>query len=268
MALTSESSAGRALARIIERSGIDFERLGDEDRTGYRAKEFERNKGFVIEIVETTTRFFLSFSLESAAADLARSIRKNVEETIDQVELITTTRLISETLVMRVNDLPIQGIREGLATQTWRSFSIEDVIDKPLDEDLLKAKVESTLTIVLASLPTEEIEPDFSVDTEFEIEGALKTGSITKYERSPKNRRICLALFGYDCRVCGINLEDKYGPIAQEFIHVHHIVPLSRLDGPMVIDPQIDLIPVCPNCHYVMHRIDPPLHPEILAKDL
>lgn len=36
-------------------------------------------------------------------------------------------------------------------------------------------------------------------------------------------------------------------------IHVHHIVPLSKIGAEYKLDPIKDLIPLCPNCHAVVH---------------
>ena len=48
-----------------------------------------------------------------------------------------------------------------------------------------------------------------------------------------------------------ILLKDSYGEIGEGFIHVHHIIPVSRLviEKDYKINPIEDLIPVCPNCH-------------------
>jgi 5-methylcytosine-specific restriction protein A len=35
---------------------------------------------------------------------------------------------------------------------------------------------------------------------------------------------------------------------------VHHVKPLYELDAEVVIDPVNDLVPVCPNCHAIIHR--------------
>ena len=91
-----------------------------------------------------------------------------------------------------------------------------------------------------------------------EIEGKVQEITSNKYERSKKNRSICLAFYGYDCQGCGINLEHKYGSIASRFIHVHHITPVS-VSGEHVVDPIKDLIPLCPNCHSIVHLESPPV---------
>lgn len=86
-------------------------------------------------------------------------------------------------------------------------------------------------------------------------EGTAHRRSVTSYERNPQAREACLARYGYSCRICGLNFEQKYGEVGKDFIHVHHIDFISSSGGvPHDIDPVKDLIPVCPNCHAMLHR--------------
>ena len=56
-----------------------------------------------------------------------------------------------------------------------------------------------------------------------------------------------------------MNFRERYGPIGQEFIHVHHLTPLSEIRKSHKVDGAKDLRPVCPNCHAMLHRgQDPP----------
>jgi 5-methylcytosine-specific restriction protein A len=43
------------------------------------------------------------------------------------------------------------------------------------------------------------------------------------------------------------------------FIHVHHTTPVSQLTTGYIIDPLTDLVPVCPNCHAMLHKENPHL---------
>ena len=95
-------------------------------------------------------------------------------------------------------------------------------------------------------------------------EGDSRRIEVNKYERNPLNRKLCLAAHGYDCAVCGMNFERRYGIIGHNFIHVHHTVPISQLGKGYIIDPLSDLLPVCPNCHAMLHKVDPPMEPEKL----
>lgn len=93
-------------------------------------------------------------------------------------------------------------------------------------------------------------------------EGARKTVTTNAYERSPQARAACIAHFGTCCSVCDLLLEDRYGSIAAGFIHVHHVVPVSKIGPDYRVNPKKDLRPVCPNCHAVLHRRQPPLSVE------
>lgn len=90
-------------------------------------------------------------------------------------------------------------------------------------------------------------------------EGAVTSVLVNKYERSPKNRKLCIEHFGLSCLGCGFNFEAFYGDLGEEFIIVHHTVPVSKLGPDYVINPKSDLIPLCANCHSIVHRKDPPL---------
>lgn len=90
--------------------------------------------------------------------------------------------------------------------------------------------------------------PEVICDSKF-YEGAKKSIYVNSYERNSKAREECIAYHGFNCKVCGINFEDEYGSIGVGFIHVHHIVPLSEIKKEYILNPQKDLIPVCPNCH-------------------
>lgn len=52
---------------------------------------------------------------------------------------------------------------------------------------------------------------------------------------------------------------DVYGELGTDFIHVHHEVPLHTLGGPQNVDQVKDMKPLCPNCHAMVHRANPPI---------
>ena len=84
--------------------------------------------------------------------------------------------------------------------------------------------------------------------------GAKKQVRVNAYERDPRARRACLKHYGYTCAVCGFEFEKRYGELGKNFIHVHHLNPLSLTDEGYLLDPVADLRPVCPNCHAMLHR--------------
>lgn len=84
-------------------------------------------------------------------------------------------------------------------------------------------------------------------------EGNYEQISTNKYERSPEARRKAIEYHGLTCMVCGINFEETYGELGHGFIHIHHIVPISST-GKTKVNYEKDLVPVCPNCHAMLHR--------------
>lgn len=95
-------------------------------------------------------------------------------------------------------------------------------------------------------------------------EGAATQVMVNRYERDRKARRAALAWHGHLCKVCGIDMMKVYGEIAKGFIHIHHLVPLSDIKENYSLDPKKDLIPVCPNCHAMLHQRNPPFSLEEL----
>ena len=106
------------------------------------------------------------------------------------------------------------------------------------------------------------------IDDKDYYEGGLKRVEINRYERNPVNRELCLAANGYTCAICGFNFEKTFGSIGHNYIHVHHIVPVSSMTEQYIINPAKDMIPVCPNCHAMLHKQDPPFLPEELKEIL
>lgn len=88
-------------------------------------------------------------------------------------------------------------------------------------------------------------------------EGAFKKISVNAYERSKKAREKCLAFHGYICAVCEFDFESTYGAMGKNCIHVHHLVEISSIGEKYVVNPEKDMAPVCPNCHYIIHRRKP-----------
>ena len=91
-------------------------------------------------------------------------------------------------------------------------------------------------------------------DEENFFEGAVMNVKVNKYERNPEARKKCIEKHGCRCVICGFDFEQTYGIIGKGFIHVHHLIPISSIKKEYVVDPEKDLIPVCPNCHSMLHQ--------------
>lgn len=100
-----------------------------------------------------------------------------------------------------------------------------------------------------------EMEPEDSDDDESRTEGGVKIFLGKRYERDPINRKRAIEIHGLSCAVCNFNFEEAYGELGTGFIEIHHVNPLSQQKGvPKEVNPITDLVPVCSNCHRMIHR--------------
>ncbi len=95
-------------------------------------------------------------------------------------------------------------------------------------------------------------------------EGKALRALVNRYERDQKAREACIQHYGAQCYACKLDFSSKYGEELCGFIHVHHKIPLSLIKESYQVDPIKDLIPLCPNCHAVVHKFLPPLSIEEL----
>lgn len=138
-----------------------------------------------------------------------------------------------------------------LINQHWTSQSSGISIQPHLVDEL-----EALWFDLLATKPINENPFIYIEDTRHQIftEGLITEVRLTRYERNPYARKVCLEHYGYSCSVCKFNFEQVYGDIGKNFVHVHHLTPLANIGRVYNVDPVEDLRPVCPNCHAMLHR--------------
>lgn len=92
-------------------------------------------------------------------------------------------------------------------------------------------------------------------EKEYLSEGKTKQILVNSFERNRKARQECIDYYGeYKCQICGFDFEKVYGEIGKNFIEVHHKIPLSEIRDNYIINPKNDLLPICPNCHAMIHK--------------
>lgn len=99
----------------------------------------------------------------------------------------------------------------------------------------------------MPALPEEVSQPQLY------LEGAVREVVVNAYERNSQARAACIDHHKAVCAACEFDFGLVYGEVASGFIHVHHIVPLSSIGAEYKLNPITDLIPLCPNCHAVVH---------------
>lgn len=153
---------------------------------------------------------------------------------------------------------------------TWSKFSLacSRLTHKAEEQKEAEEVVGACLALILSLLP---MDPEsFEADSLSQglPEGALTRITVNRYERSPSNRAAAIAAHGTLCRACGFDFAKFYGDLGEGFIEVHHQIPVSAMGASYVVSPKSDLVPLCANCHQMVHRVNPPIPVEDLRSRL
>jgi putative restriction endonuclease len=167
----------------------------------------------------------------------------------DHFAAISNFMPFSIPVTAKINGAFIEPIPKHRVNNYWRDGV------RPIDEDVYKV-------ITQKSDLQNATESNFNdlnqgTDKAFEsggVDGKKKYLYTSYYERNPKNREQALSIHGYSCMACNFNFEKMYGVHGKDFIHVHHVNPVSET-GEVEINPRTDLIVLCANCHSMIHRI-------------
>lgn len=215
----------------------------------------------------------LTVSAQFVADDYSGALLRTVGDRIhadptswlDQTERARELRISLEILV---NGLPFEAItNESLP---WRSLEIEARIRtrrwrSPQNlTDLWGAAAGTCLSLILSGLALEAVD-EFPAGLP---EGAPSKGLVNRYERNPVNRLRSIQYHGYACWACETDLSDRYPGLGDRYIEVHHILPVSTMPADYRVNPVTEMVPLCPNCHRMAHRENPPVHPTKLRQVL
>ena len=165
-------------------------------------------------------------------------------------------------LVIKVNDSKMTKDSFVNDNQVWNSFSLRYSISPYFDENEEKEfNILNSVSSIIAMILS--ISKYSIVGYE---EGQKEITQDQKYERNPINRKLCLLHKGYKCYVCGFDFEKEFGEIGKSFIEVHHSLPVSQMGEYHVVDILKELYPLCPNCHAMIHKKNPPFTVEELIE--
>lgn len=160
--------------------------------------------------------------------------------------------------VCTVNGSAVEDINE-IPSFEWHDFQLKwksDFLEIQKGMDFDYQKMQKQISLFWGLILS--FAGDSGLPQSLEAEGEKVRSVSTRYERSPVNRKVCLSLHGFRCSVCGLLMKEKYGDVGDGYIEVHHIIPVSSYGMSRTVDPSVDLIPVCPNCHAMIHRRNPP----------
>ena len=238
--------------------------------------DLPQNSGFEI-LVELGYRHIEStFKLQTFSGHLINLMQSTSVEIKKIVQDLLEANSAQAEIILRLNNRTLDYPDIVDFSDDWKDIEIQ-LISKPIDSDidleliqnideLILFWTEKTISIIYPLLP---LEGDIEVSIDAILEKSAEEGrqyqvTSTRYERKRQNRVACLAYYGFDCMICGFNFFEKFGDIGAGYIHVHHLIPVSLIGEGYKINPIQDLIPVCPNCHAMLHSKTPPLMPEEL----
>jgi 5-methylcytosine-specific restriction protein A len=223
--------------------------------------------GFAVGIEVGWRSLEARFSPGSFAAELVQAMEhSDAQQRIAFRIFAGAVMSAGASLVFRINSVACDPASEAWPSD-WKSCEIsirrsnihwgEDLAT---DDDLIRAWACRFLGLIVALLPLEPVESAIGG----EVEGQPIEVVSKRYERSRLNRAACIEIQGSRCIVCGFDFGTIYGPIGEGFIHVHHVVSVAMIGAGTLVNPARDLVPVCPNCHAMLHTSVPPLLPDAL----
>ena len=188
--------------------------------------------------------------------------------------VLTDCRNLGAQIDLQINGNPHRFDGEDLWAHSWKRLTLSinkgqlelGAEDGEPDADIICRWTGRLAAAIVSILPLEEDSEAAEPDVAGYPEGALTTVKANRYERDRRNRAAAISIHGSSCLGCGIDMGTRYGEVAEGFIEIHHVTPVSQLGVGHVIDPTRDLVPLCPNCHAVTHRRTPPLSLEEIRR--
>ena len=178
-------------------------------------------------------------------------VNKIVVEDNEKKQLLTLSKrkgiqlLLNYSSCIGINDITMMHYKpDRTVSDLWEKESRNNLETLYLEERFLFFNF-----IVENDIDSEKAQEEF-----YYKDGKVIEYFGTRFERNPINRAKAIEIHGVTCKVCGFNFEKVYGNRGKDYIEVHHINPLYSIDSEMDINPEIDLVPVCSNCHKMIHR--------------
>lgn len=168
----------------------------------------------------------------------------------DKFALIEDYRLFAQAVPFRVDGETLEPIPANRSSNYFRD-GVRVVSDETFARILGLATISG---LSLADIRHDGRTNDVSQGLESAVEGKPHLRYVTQYERNRRLRTQAVGIHGFDCMGCGFNFERFYGEYGRDFIHVHHLKPVSEMEGGQEVNPETDLSVLCPNCHAIVHR--------------
>lgn len=141
------------------------------------------------------------------------------------------------------------NVKNGISTLSgYKKFTTEEIKQiKSIERDSAIPK-KNLQKIVQLDLDSTEYE------NSNDFEGGAKKKLVSYHERNPKLRAKAIQFHGTTCIVCRFDFKKNYGLHGEDYIEVHHKVPIHTFDKSNKVNPETDMVVICANCHRMIHR--------------
>jgi 5-methylcytosine-specific restriction enzyme A len=271
---SSEINALRLGQLLQERLGLELTAKREIVEGGLfttlRPTDLEEGNGFAIIVSRTARQIEASFKADNFAGRLIRKMSEADASARGTFHiLLEQARRDVDHIYMEVSGSSVESLPESNAS--WSGFGLDVTCRLPsskIPEQILMEvalKVASIcMTLTLSLLAVETASASELGDVNGLPEGARIRVEVNRYERSPVNRASCIQYHGATCLACGFDFKSLYGELGEGYIQVHHRTAVSQMNDSYFVNPVTDLVPVCANCHAMLHRLDPPMSVEAL----
>lgn len=217
----------------------------------YLINKFEGNEEDVTLYVETAERI-----LPQTLNDYFGTQYESIYDLQDGSEIENLRKKIKTEPVLKEIDIRVEP--RYTEVLKWYKLFVKSL---QKEDGPILVPGEETISSVVADNPIPPVthdDADFAPDTE----GLEHQYNLTKKERNPELRKKCIEYYKQlwggriHCICCGFDFGKAYGDIGEGFIEVHHLTPHHTHKGPHTVNPVYDLIPLCSNCHSMIHRVE------------
>ena len=261
-----------SLSDLLQQQSIHFgtsftidETKGEDRAVRIRFSSIASSQTFSLRINRTWRTTGVVFEPDAFAGNLvAFLIQQSIEKRERISSLIQFFKSNSVRCDLRINGIDFQESSQIQKIPSTFSFeadvlsqesSIEHLLLNEIEVNLIRCAI-SVLAALLIPETTIHLSPDETIGYP---EGAVEKIYVNRYERDRRNREIAIDIHGLNCLACNFNFGKFYGSIGARYIVIHHVVPVSKLGPNYQIDPSTDLVPLCANCHSMIHVSNPPL---------
>jgi hypothetical protein len=249
-------------------------RTGKGTELGVRVAGLDRPNGFEVLLRVQLESVYSDLAFDSLARPLIDLIDKASDASWDQFDSqLEALSAAGVRVTVIVNGAPYE--KSSYPSVSDLSFSARQVNWVGSIDSSVASLATSLLALALSLIPLKETplastEADASEvgsDT-YAVEGRKYQGIYTRYERSRSNRAIAIVVHGTTCAVCGFNFEQAYGETGAGYVEIHHRIPVHLMFEERVVDPIEELVPLCSNCHRMVHTQDPPITTDNLRESV